>query len=158
MTTLTEVLPDYGAAAAELLGGSAALGVCVTTRAELEALADKGRVGVGSGRALSRVFDEDLVFGLLSVSDAPANHRQYPGETESLRVTRLTRTDARNLVAAAIVLAMAIDALGSVELVKTWLVETITALGHQRPADLLKSGRFQEVEDNLGRFIYGVYA
>ena len=157
MTESIETLPDYAAAAAELLGGEAVLGVRVETRAQLEALAERGQMNLESARALAGSFGIDVVQGW--VDGHPATiFRELASRGTSLDIQPLGKANARRLVQTSLVLAHAIHTFGSPDTVQAWLHEHVGALRGKRPMDLLEFEHFQEIEDNLFRIEYGIYA
>ena len=162
MTESIETLPDYAAAAAELLGGEAVLGVRVETRAQLEALAERGDVTLDAARSLAKKYGMDVALSLVGYGHPSSALREDFGKAgwaeAGSTFHRVGSANARRLVAGALVIAMAVDAFGEAEPVRKWLRQPSKALGQRKPIDLFAAGEFQEVEDNLGRFIYGVYA
>jgi putative toxin-antitoxin system antitoxin component (TIGR02293 family) len=60
--------------------------------------------------------------------------------------------------AAARVIAHAIRTFGSEEKAHDWLTCKCGALGHERPYELLRSGKSRDVNEELNRIDYGVYA
>ena len=55
------------------------------------------------------------------------------------------------------VIVHAIRTFGSEEKAHSWLTSKCGALGHERPYELLKSGKTKDVDEELGRIDYGVY-
>ena len=77
------------------------------------------------------------------------------GVMESLR-TRFKR-DAAVWALVAPVIAHAVRTFGSEEKAHSWLTSRCGALNHQIPLELLKAGRYNAVDEELGRIDYGVY-
>lgn len=55
------------------------------------------------------------------------------------------------------VIVHAIRTFGSEEKAHSWLTSKCGALGHERPYELLKSGKTKDVDEELDRIDYGVY-
>jgi uncharacterized protein (DUF2384 family) len=67
------------------------------------------------------------------------------------------KRDTTSWAAATRVIAHAIRTFGSEEKAHSWLTSKCGALGHERPYDLIKSGKSKDVDEELDRIDYGVY-
>ena len=65
--------------------------------------------------------------------------------------------DATLWAAATRVIVHAIRTFGSEEKAHSWLTSQCGALGHERPYELLTSGKSGDVDEELDRIDYGVY-
>ena len=167
MTVSIETLPDYAAAAAELLGGEAVLGVRVETRAQLEALAERG-LPRRSAYAIADAMGDDVLLALLlplshqsiSMQSKGVGSGYRPGvDAEFARPdVLLNHGNTSAIVEGALVLAHAVEVFGRTDLVRAWLDDSIPALKDRRPIDLLKLGKLREVDDAIGRLEHGVFA
>ena len=160
MTESIETLPDYAAAAAELLGGEAVLGVRVETRAQLEALAERG-LPRRSAYAIADAMGDDVLLALL----LPLSHQSITMQSEGVGSgyrprpeVLLNHGNTSAIVEGALVLAHAVEVFGRTDLVRAWLDDSIPALKDRRPIDLLKLGKLREVDDAIGRLEHGVFA
>ena len=93
---------------------------------------------------------------MVIAEDAPSmSSGEGAGVMDSLR-TRFKR-DAAVWALVAPVIAHAVRTFGSEEKAHSWLTSRCGALNHQIPFELLKAGRYNAVDEELGRIDYGIY-
>ncbi len=127
------------------------------------------KADIGSPQALLRSVESGLPYASLDALTARfgltradvANAIRLPLRTLARRKheRKLTAAESDRLVRVARVAAQAARVLGSEQTAGAWLGDPNTALGGDRPIDLLRSDLgAREVEDVLGRIEFGVYS
>jgi Protein of unknown function (DUF2384) len=153
MSQQPAAFPDYGGAAAELLGGEAVLGRCVRSSSDLRGL--ERELPVAAPSAIAERFGSDVLIALLPHlrHQQLSLHRGWPSGGDTLWAV-----NGRATIEGALVLAHAVDVLGSAAKVRQWLLAEISSLGGRRPIDLLEFDQLRDVDDILGRIEHGIPA